>query len=470
MTFFASLKELAKRYKMHIFVLLAMLALGYIIPLLYMSDASIRVMERNLMNLDLTRSTYLFLFDALILASPFVILLLLYLNYVSYRKLKSVKASVLLAMLFLMPIFGVQSEKANSTITYTQEKPLAKYIFIITFDGARADVFWRVGGFIKSKLNESVYADHIVTVYPTVTYPGHISLLTGTWPQIHGTENNPPRTEFGSRPYSSYLRTYHRPKVEDILDVASKYGYMTAVFAAPSTMSSIIGNQDTYKVYGYGTIGTMNNTLAFLEDNLATIKSKGLIVFMHLVDTDSAGHDYGTDSIEYRNAMRKNIEQVGRLFNKLEQLGLLKDSVIVVTADHGMYGNRHHNVFPPLVSDIPLWMWGRPFKRGYKLGGGRIVDIAPTLYYILGIPKPNYVVGVTLFTALNSTYIKMVRGSDLNLEQMEKSEIKWAMGLIYRDLVFWHTIIVLIAWVMIVLLANFVSVRRQLKRGLKGNE
>jgi len=452
-------------------LLIIVLAIGYLVPLMYMGDAQVKVMERNLMNLDLARSTFLYLFDSTLLAFSIFAPILILLNVAGYNKLKKMKPLFLIAFLLTSPIITLSSHSGNIETNLKQEKPLAKYVFIITLDGTRADVFWSVNSFIKSKLNESVYADHIVTVYPTVTYPGHISLLTGTWPQIHGTENNPSYGEFGTRPYSSYLRSYHKPRVDDILDLASKHGYLTAVFAAPPTMATIIGGENTYRVYGKGSEGTINSTIGYLDKNYATIRENGLVAFIHLVDTDSAGHRYGSDSFEYRKAIRDSISLVERLYNKLSQLGLLDDSIIVVTADHGMYGNKHHNVYPPLVSDIPLWMWGKPFKKGYKLGGGRIVDIAPTLYYILGIPKPNYVTGVTLYTALNDTYIESIRGESVNLEAMEKNEIKWAMGLIYKDIVLWYTIVVIMIWILIALLVNLLTIRKRIRREVgKKNE
>ena len=43
---------------------------------------------------------------------------------------------------------------------------------------------------LRRFLNEGTYADGVVAVLPTVTYPDHTTLITGVWPADHGIVNN----------------------------------------------------------------------------------------------------------------------------------------------------------------------------------------------------------------------------------------------------------------------------------------
>jgi len=152
-------------------------------------------------------------------------------------------------------------------------------------------------------------------------------------------------------------------------------------------------------------------------------------MFVHLIDSDKAGHEYGSDSVEYRSAIAWNDQQIKRLYEKIVEMGWEQDAVIIVTADHGMYGNRHHNVWPPLVIDVPLWIWGAPFKHNTTVKGARIIDIAPTVAYLLGIPPPSSCVGYPILDAFNETYVENIRGNvDLSNQLLKNlKEVAWLL-------------------------------------------
>ena len=449
---------------------LLVLLIGYIAFTSFSFGGTLNEKEANLMNADLTRSSLLFILDsslsAFLVLFPLVLILDFMLRY-KIKKKTAITTILIVGMLILPNVFlNVQATTPMKTqVEGSIGAPLAKYVFIITFDGARYDVFWSSAQYIIQHKNESAWANHIVCTYPTITYPNHVSLMTGTWPQIHLTQNNPPKMEFGTKRYASLiLRTYHTPVVDDILKIASKEGFTTAVFTAPSTLAQILGSSETYRSSGEGSVGTMDNVIEYLQNHLAEIKSKGFVTMVHLVDTDSVLHAYGTDSEQYRYAMYKNAEQVKRLISTLENLGLADESVVIVTADHGGIGKQHFNVWPPLVAEIPLWMWGKPFKKGYELAGGRIIDIAPTVAYILGIPISPKSVGIVLYSALNETIIQEVRGEAPNLAQLEGEEINRAIGLIYSELVLWYTMIVFIIWLILALVADIWITKVSLKK------
>ena len=44
--------------------------------------------------------------------------------------------------------------------------------------------------YLRTLLDKGTYADGVVGIWPTITYPSHTTLITGVWPAEHGILNN----------------------------------------------------------------------------------------------------------------------------------------------------------------------------------------------------------------------------------------------------------------------------------------
>jgi len=412
---------LRRSFKILIGVLLFYLVLS-VWPLYFVLKNNIDGLEFGVVILDVSRSCIFYLLNVLPWFAGIVVFFSLAWYLILHHKTKlllegKVPTSKRLGLMVLL-VLGFYVFTSLSLVSYSvgyvkvaeTSDPLVHHVFVVTFDGARADVFWESVKFIKNMLNVSVRAEHFVTVYPTITYPAHTSLFTGTWPQRHGVfENEPMRVE-----------------VEDIFEVVEKYGFKTAMVTGPS-LGSMFGTSETIRSLGwYESSRSMDEALEIIENHEPNF------MFVHLIDSDKAGHEYGSDSAEYRSAIAWNDQQVKRLYEKIVEMGWERDAVIIVTADHGMYGNRHHNVWPLLVIDVPLWMWGAPFKQNATIKGARIIDIAPTVAYLLGIPPPSSCVGYPILDAFNETYVEDIRGSVDLTDQLLKN-LKNMVWLLYFE-------------------------------------
>lgn len=76
--------------------------------------------------------------------------------------------------------------------------------------------------------------------------------------------------------------------------------------------------------------------------------SKGrFFAFFHFGDPDSAGHKYGENSQEYSNAIIEVDQWLGRIVEKLKELGIYEETRIYVTSDHGFdEGKTTHSMAP----------------------------------------------------------------------------------------------------------------------------
>lgn len=410
-----------KSFKILIGVLLFYLLL-FAWPFYFVLKNSIDSLEFSVVILDVSRSCIFYLLGVLSWFAGIVAFFSLAWYLILHHKTKlllegktpaSKKLGLIVFLIFVFYVFtslSLVSYGVGYVKVVDTGEPLVHHVFVVTFDGARADVFWESVKFIKSMLNVSVRAERFVTVYPTITYPAHTSLFTGTWPQKHGVFENDP-VKIG---------------IEDVFEVVEKYGFKAAMVTGPS-LGSMFGTGETIRSLGwYESSRSMDEALEIIESYEPNF------MFIHLIDSDEAGHTYGSDSVEYRSAIAWNDRQVKRLYEKIVEMGWEQDAVIIVTADHGMSGNRHHNVWPPLVIDIPLWMWGAPFKHNVTVKGARIIDIAPTVAYLLGIPPPSSCVGYPILDAFNESYVENIRG-DVDLTSQLFKNLKNAVWLLYFE-------------------------------------
>ena len=94
---------------------------------------------------------------------------------------------------------------------------------------------------------------------------------------------------------------------------------------------------------------------------------------------------------------------LGRILDKLEEVGLYDDSLIVVVADHGVSfrpGGERRRVEPGNMEDIafmPLFVKAPGQTRGETVeGSARTIDIVPTVADLLGVEIPWKVDGRSL--------------------------------------------------------------------------
>ena len=111
-----------------------------------------------------------------------------------------------------------------------------------------------------------------------------------------------------------------------------------------------------------------------------------------------------------------NDDQIERLFERLEEEGLLENTLVVITADHGdefmEHGGTSHgfSLYDELIR-VPLILWG----PGIVPAGLRVehpvqsIDIYPTLCELAGLEAPDAVQGQSLVSYLRGEEPDAVR-------------------------------------------------------------
>ena len=110
-------------------------------------------------------------------------------------------------------------------------------------------------------------------------------------------------------------------------------------------------------------------------------------------------------------------EQVGRMLNALDELGLDKETLVIFTSDHGYLLGEHHfwqkGNLREEVTRVPLIIRSPGMKTGTSSSIVELVDMFPTACEIAGLPIPSSVQGKSLLPIIAKPS-SMVRNSALS--------------------------------------------------------
>ena len=244
----------------------------------------------------------------------------------------------------------------------------ATRVVMISIDGLRPEVYLDPAALdlhmpnLEALAREGVRAQRMIPVFPSVTYPAHTTLVTGTRPAEHGSVTN-----FVSG-QSWYLNAsdIHSPT---LWQAARAAGKKTAIVTWPATYGAQVdtlvpenlafGAPDVRKLLRDGaTPGLFDElepkcgaaripsfetpdagekiddlTACFAAEVLRTRKPDLLLV--HFLDADHRQHFAGVDSAEARHAFERIDHKIGELRAAVASAGVADESVFVIVGDHG---------------------------------------------------------------------------------------------------------------------------------------
>jgi predicted AlkP superfamily pyrophosphatase or phosphodiesterase len=116
-------------------------------------------------------------------------------------------------------------------------------VLMISIDGLKPEYITQADAhgmripYLRTLLRDGTYAEGVVGIWPTITYPSHTTLLTGVWPDQHGITNNQefdPLQRFGGawNWYAAGIR------VPTLWQAAHKAGLRTASVGWPVSVGA----------------------------------------------------------------------------------------------------------------------------------------------------------------------------------------------------------------------------------------
>jgi arylsulfatase A-like enzyme len=263
---------------------------------------------------------------------------------------------------------------------------------VISVDGLRPDAIGATRTPTLHRMMETgSYSLTATTIMPSNTLPSHTSMLTGEPPERHQVSwNNVPAAKFDT------------VEVPTIFGVARARGYRTAAFFSKSKFHTLqrAGTLDYSQAPG-GWFGKWSSrrTVADVERYLESARPN--LLFVHLSDPDTAGHESGWMGGDYLEAVTVADSAIGRLLAAADGAYGVGNYAVIVSADHGGHGNGHGSDDPRDVT-IPWIAWGRGVKPGELSGASvRTMDTASTVLWVLGLPEPTDWIGTPILAAFH---------------------------------------------------------------------
>jgi predicted AlkP superfamily pyrophosphatase or phosphodiesterase len=252
-----------------------------------------------------------------------------------------------------------------------EARPKINHVLIISEDGLRADAVQKLHLHWHELLRKhGTWAAHAQTIRDASTLPAHASMLSGVPPKMHGLTWNT------WRPHSGYI------KAHTIFDDAREHGLTTAFFTGKTKLRHIVppGTVGIYERPGYYCKKVAEEAAQYLTTE------KPALAFVHFSDPDELGHRNGWMSKKQLNAIADSDKCLGILYEALEKSGLIEDTLIIVSADHG--GHNHVHSGAKLIDRAIPWIaCGPGVREDYVLESDlSTMDTAATALYALGLP------------------------------------------------------------------------------------
>lgn len=237
-------------------------------------------------------------------------------------------------------------------------------IFIISFDGLSTLDFEFISGLpnFKEFIKSASYSKNVHSIYPSLTYPAHATIVTGKYPKNHGIINNTFIQPHRKSPDWYWKRKY--VKGETIYDLAIESGMKTAALLWPvtagsrikynmpeifanrlytnQTLVSLLNGSVLYQLEMNKKFGHLRNGLK--QPNLDNFTHASLIetirrkrpdmTMVHYTDLDSIRHEYGFNSREAIEALKRHDRRLGDIVRTLKEEGMYDKSTIIILGDH----------------------------------------------------------------------------------------------------------------------------------------
>lgn len=247
--------------------------------------------------------------------------------------------------------------------------PGRQHTVMISIDGLRPEIYLdpvkeqvKVPNLLRLR-DSGVFAERMIGVFPTVTYPSHTTLVTGVTPSRHGIPNN---FRPGTRDW--YLEA-REIKARTLWDAYRDAGRKTSIVTWPASYGAKVdwlipenlsfGIPDVPKRIADGSTPGLyaaleaaagrfeipsfdkadagekldRMTAAYAAEIIR--RHKPDLMLIHFLDVDHVEHAHGPDSAEARHAVELVDDNIGKVLAALRDAGIANQTNVVIVGDHG---------------------------------------------------------------------------------------------------------------------------------------
>ena len=249
---------------------------------------------------------------------------------------------------------------------FASKKTPQEHVIIISLDSVFEADFERLTSMpiIQELIDNGAYSNEVTTVYPSITYAIHTSIITGTYPDKHGVYHNQPLQPGVDTKCKEWFWYQENVKVPSLFDLLNENQYTVANIIWPVTgngnmtynlpqIFAVEGENQVIKTLKSGT------PLFIIEEYLKygdllgdgeqpkldkfttavavdTIKNKKPnFLTLHLISVDTFRHDYGVNSSKVDDAFELHEKAIEKIVQATKEAGTYESTTFVITTDHG---------------------------------------------------------------------------------------------------------------------------------------
>ncbi|MGI6457029.1 MAG: alkaline phosphatase [bacterium] len=263
-----------------------------------------------------------------------------------------------------------------------QDSPV-RHVIIIGCDGLSPQgIIQAETPNVDQLMRNGAFTLHARAVLPTSSGPNWASLFMGAGPEQHGVISNTWQPDHPEIEPTVLGPGGIFPTIFSVIR-EQRPDSVTAVFHGWQGIGLLFERDMVDKIVGGNDADT---TVQLATDYIREIKP--LLIFIHIDLPDHAIHLSGFGSHEYYVAVERTDQYIGEVLQSLRDAEIINHSVLLVTSDHGGFGNGHGGA---TMSEIEIpWI-----ITGPGITGGReievpvnIHDTAATIAAILNLDVP----------------------------------------------------------------------------------
>jgi predicted AlkP superfamily pyrophosphatase or phosphodiesterase len=304
---------------------------------------------------------------------------------------KNKSSSFFIIILFLLSLLnlstkvdsftGLQSQEAKQTKKEDQESKNTKdikkdtkevkesknYVVLISIDGLKPEYYTKADKYklkipnIRKLCQEGSFAEGSETIYPSLTYPSHTTLVTGVRPILHGVYANQIWLGPKSPTSENWYWYANAIKVPTLWSEARKAGLKTASVGWPVTTDAEIDFlvpefwqgpfETSFKLSMEKStpglaekitksipepIPNILNDLVKTQSAITIVSNyKPNLLLIHFTEVDFLQHFKGIFSKEVLEKIEETDSSIGKIIETVKEAGILEKTSFFVVSDHG---------------------------------------------------------------------------------------------------------------------------------------
>lgn len=281
------------------------------------------------------------------------------------------------------------TQNGEGKVCFVRNPP--KHVILIGFDGLSAHRIRTDANMptFRKLMSEGAYTLENRSVLPSSSAVNWASMFMGAGPELHGyTEWNSQTPDLPSRKLTEnniFPDIYYllRKKYETAeLGFFYEWGGMKYLV---DTLS--INHVESVSLSGSDTHSAVFPVVEYIKEK------KPMFCSIIFAEPDDTGHGIGWETAEYGKMLTHVDKGLAEIIKALEEAGIMDETVIVLSADHGGIGTRHGGKTMKEMQTAIVFS-GKGIKKGYYIPESTMVyDIASTIGYMFDIEQPQVWIG-----------------------------------------------------------------------------